>query len=137
MAISRSTNRTTGSYGKGAGSLQSRKRKNGQSSTLPPEELQAAVAPPVANPAAMAGRPAFVSSSSQPQQPGLADTPQIAQPESNIDHTSLLPSASLFTSVFAVLDSVSIGLSYRREFQAVTPSPIFNREVSISIPNSP
>ena len=94
MAISRSTNRTTGSYGKGAGSLQSRKRKNGQSSTLTPEELQAAVAPPVANPAAMAGRPAFVSSSSQPQQPGLADTPQIAQPVSNIDPTSLVPSAS-------------------------------------------
>ena len=110
MAISRSTNRTTGSYGKGAGSLQSRKRKNGQSSTLTPEELQAAVAPPVANPAAMAGRPAFVSSSSQPQQPGLADTPQVAtttgggtggadyytsqvvQPVSNIDPTSLVPS---------------------------------------------
>ena len=50
---------------------------------------------------------------------------------------SKLPSASLFTSVFAVFDSVSIGLSYLREFQAVTPSPTFSREVSISIPNSP
>ena len=93
MALARSTNRTTGSYSKGAGSLQSRKRKNGQSSTLTPEELQAAAAAPVANPAAMAGRPAFVSSSSQPQQPGLADTPQIVQPVSNIDPTSLVPSA--------------------------------------------
>ena len=50
---------------------------------------------------------------------------------------SKLPSASRLTSVFAVLLSVSSGRSYFREFHGVTPSPIFRREVSSSIPSSP
>ena len=50
---------------------------------------------------------------------------------------SKLPSASRFTSVFAVLLSVSNGLSYLREFHGVTPSPILIREVSSSMPSSP
>ena len=50
---------------------------------------------------------------------------------------SKLPSASRLTSVFAVLLSVSSGRSYFSEFHGVTPSPIFRREVSSSIPSSP
>ena len=48
-----------------------------------------------------------------------------------------LPSASLWINVFGVFVTDSRGLSYFKEFQEVTPSPILIRPVSISIPSSP